>query len=381
MFYKGKPTIVTIDVKLPFIKPNFTERLFGKIPSLIYAKSAKDDNFYLASLFEKAVVKLVCNSFYSNSVGILPHYVFSSLSDCMVGCCYWRETDSKQNVIDRLKCEVDNDSSVVLNIWPDLLYKPECIDKFGHVFVVMDYSLEHNAIKLYDQRLPPIHYFTDFETNLPLSIVEKADPKKGEHWITLDQLKNRRVVIESLRSKNTYKCVFKVHKTLKQISYDRDYSKVKFACKVFDIEQASTFMINIFLFSHIAEELILNVYTADNEKQNVKFNGEVSRPLLHYENRVHGQAKSFYIQSFKLQPNKYTFQFEAKFKKTNYKNVDIMLKIGSASDCSFKEIVEESKSWWQCTKKIYLQPLTFFYISTMVVKFIAVMFASLLAHE
>ena len=50
MFYKGKQTIVTIDDKLPFIKPKLFKRFFfGKKPSLIYAKSRNDNNFYLAS--------------------------------------------------------------------------------------------------------------------------------------------------------------------------------------------------------------------------------------------------------------------------------------------------------------------------------------------
>ena len=95
-----------------------------------------------------------------------------------------------------------------------------------------------------------------------------------------------------------------------------------------------------------------------SRKKNVKFNGEVSRPLHHYETRVHGQAKSFYVQSFKLQPNKYIFQFEAKFQKINTKNVDLMLKIGSVSECFFKEVVEESKNWWQRKIELCLQLLT-----------------------
>ena len=335
MFYKGSPTVVTIDDKLPF---KFSDHKL----CLIYAKSANNNELYLASLFEKAVVKLVCNSIYSNSEGISSPYVFSLFSDCMVSCCFLHKKDSKQNLINHLKYEVDNKSSVVLNIKPSLIKKPESICKTGHAYVVMDYNLEYKAIKLYNQNMC-ISYFTDFDTNLPLSITETADPNKGERWITLDQLKNRRVLIESLCSKNMYNSVFKVNKTLKQINYDKDYSKVKFAYKVFDIKQASTFMINIFFFSHKPKTIKLKVYSADNKKQNVKSNVVVSRLLLNYKNRVNGQAKSFFVQSFKLQPNKYIFQFEAKFRKISTKNVDLLLKIGSVSECSFKEVVEESE--------------------------------------
>ena len=88
MFYKGKPTTVTIGDKLPFKKPSFFERLFlGKRPSLIYARSSNDDNLYLAPLFEKAVVKLVRNSSYQNAVGIHQNYVLSLFSDCMTSSC------------------------------------------------------------------------------------------------------------------------------------------------------------------------------------------------------------------------------------------------------------------------------------------------------
>ena len=39
---------------------------------------------------------------------------------------------------------------MVLSIKPDLKYNPENTEKDGHAYVVIDYSLEHNAIKLYN---------------------------------------------------------------------------------------------------------------------------------------------------------------------------------------------------------------------------------------
>ena len=333
MFYKGKPTNVTIDDKLPFIKPSLFESLLGKSPSLIYARSSNDDYLYLASLFEKAVVELVCNSNYSNIECILSHYVFSLFSDCMVSLCNLKATDSKQNVIDNLKYEIDNKSSVVISIMPDLMYKPDIICKAGHAYVEMDYNLDYKAIKLYDQRIHTNH----LKTNLPLSITETADPNKGERWITLDQLEKRSLSINSLCSKNMYKSVFEIRKNLKQVTYFRDYSNVKCACKV-NIKQASTFMINVFLFSHEAREIRLSVYTAD--KQNVEINAEIPRPHLNNYNRANGEAKNFYFQRFELQPNQYVFLLETELKKTSTRNVDLMLKIGSVSECYFEEFVE-----------------------------------------
>ena len=60
---------------------------------------------------------------------------------------------------------------------------------------------------------------------------------------------------------------------------------------------------------------------------------------------------SGYYQKFKLQPNKYIFQFEFLLKKTKVENVDFLLKIGSVSKCSFEEFKEEEKAWQQYLKK------------------------------
>ena len=147
MFYKGKPIFVTINDKLPFI-----DKLSDGKLSLIYARSAKNENFYLASFFEKAVVKQACFNQYDNSDEIDPNFVFSLLSDCMTSCCLWYKEDSKQNLMDYLKFEVDNKSSVVVNINPDIVYKPENIEKYGHAFVVKDYNLKDKAIKLYNPK-------------------------------------------------------------------------------------------------------------------------------------------------------------------------------------------------------------------------------------
>ena len=70
----------------------------------------------------------------------------------MTSCCLWYKEDSKQNLMDYLKFEVDNKSSVVISIKPNLIYKPNEVNKNGHVFVVMDYNLEQKAIKLYNPK-------------------------------------------------------------------------------------------------------------------------------------------------------------------------------------------------------------------------------------
>ena len=332
-------TIVTIDDKLPFIKPKFFERLFGKRPTLIYAKSANDDNLYLASLFEKAVVKLVCNSIYSE--GISPENVFSLFSDCMLSCCVWLKTNSKLNVVDHLKYEVDYRSSVVLGITPDLKYKPENISAAGHEYVVMDYDLQHKAIKLYNQRFCKKTF--DICNNLPVSFIEKADPKKGELWITLDQLEKRDITMNYLCSKKMYKSVFKVNRSFKLTDYYKNCSAVKFAYQV-DVKETSTFMINLLSFDKEMVGICFDVFTDDNKQQKVELNNEIPPLLTDYQSENVEEENNTFYHKFKLQPNKYVFDFKIGFEKTNAENVDLLLKIGSTSECTFKEIKNEDRT-------------------------------------
>ena len=113
MFYKGNPVIVTVDDKLPFFKRSSDKEL-----SLVNATSKNDDNFYLASFFEKAVIKQACFKSYDFCDAIHAEFVFSLISDCMTNCCVWSAEESKQFVSDCLNFEVDNKSSTVLTVVP-----------------------------------------------------------------------------------------------------------------------------------------------------------------------------------------------------------------------------------------------------------------------
>ena len=332
MFYKGKPVTVRIDDKLPFVG-NLSDDKF----SLIYARSAENDNSYLASFFEKAFVKQACFKSYDHSVGIDPLFVFSVFSDCLTSCSAWFESDSKHNVLDILKFEVDNGSSIVMSIRPDLNYKLGDTFEAGHAYAVMDYNLEHKAIKLYNPNVFTKHCYK----NLPLSFTEKADQNKGELWINLDQLKNRIVFIDSLCSKNMYKSIFQVNKIFKPINTDKHYSIVKYACKV-DIKQASMFIISLFSYVHKIEDFLLSVCTVDNERQNVELEDEIPRLDLYNENQNKGEAKFRCHRRFRLKPNKYVFHFEVKINEVNLKYVYLLLKIGSVSECFFEEIKKEN---------------------------------------
>ena len=89
MFYEEMEVPVIVDDALPidYNIDNF---------SMIYACSARNENLYLASLFEKAFVKQVCNNSYEFTEGTRPLFVFSSFSRCMTCYRHWRKEESKK---------------------------------------------------------------------------------------------------------------------------------------------------------------------------------------------------------------------------------------------------------------------------------------------
>ena len=98
------------------------------------------------------------------------------------------------------------------------------------------------------------------------------------------------------------------------------------------------------LFSHRAKNFKFNIFTTDTERQKVETNGKIPRPAYNTEFQNNGVAKFEYHQRFDLKPNKYIFQFEGLFEKSNLDELEFLLKIGSVSECSFEEVVEEDNN-------------------------------------
>ena len=85
-------------------------------------------------------------------MGTHPIFAFSTFSNCMTCCYHWKKDETKRNLMDNIKFELDNKSSVILCITPPL----ECEDNVnGHAYVLMNYNQEHKAVKLYDPRCKP----------------------------------------------------------------------------------------------------------------------------------------------------------------------------------------------------------------------------------
>ena len=136
----------------------------------------------------------------------------------------------------------------------------------------MDYNLELKAIKLYN---PNFSQTTNaLGKDLPLPTTKRADPYKGVLWISLDQLEKRCINISSLYSKNMYKSVLQINKTLilpAFILFFKHYSKIKFTIKVHK-KEPSTFMINLFLFNDKTKNRKLGVFIADTKRRKIKLN-------------------------------------------------------------------------------------------------------------
>ena len=196
MFCEGDPIKVQIDDALPF---NEHDRL-------IFSQSARNDNSYLAALFEKAFVKQVCNKSYDSCEAVTPYTVYSSFSDSMISYIFWKKEDSKNNFFDVLKSELENKSSVTISVSPHYDSDPEDKNADGHCLCVMSYSEEHKAVKLYDPSV--IAKYSVSSENLPSSFAATADSKKGEAWITLDRIENRKVCLTALHAKNMYKSYY-----------------------------------------------------------------------------------------------------------------------------------------------------------------------------
>ena len=104
------------------------------------------------------------------------------------------------------------------------------------------------------------------------------------------------------------------------------------------VKNTSTFMINLFSYSHELDKCELCVNTCDEEKQKVELD-KVLPDIIHTDSEVQtGEAKTEYFQRFKLKPKTYIFSLNIKLEEElNEKKVNFLMKIGSDSECKFEE--------------------------------------------
>ena len=349
IYYKGNKKTVTIDDALAFDKNN----------SLVYARSAQNDNLFLASFFEKAFVKQACNNSYDRGVGTPEQFALTTFSNCMMSKYLWKKEQTKQNIIDCLKLEIDNKSSVVLCITPSLNHDTDKKVECGHCYAVMDYNEKQKAVKLYDPRCHPKYYVS--KNKLPSSLTTNADADKRESWVSMDQLENRRIDIFSLHSKKMYKSVIQIKKEIHTSSFDNDNCIILDVCKLV-VRKTSTFMVNFSSYTHKNAILYLIVTTADEEKRKVKLKYELpNRVDMGPDDHIYGkgEAKVDYYQRFKLQPNDYIFSLKIRLLEASLKDshVEFLMKIGSVLECTFENLLTEDETCLQSFKDLHLHKI------------------------
>ena len=119
-------------------------------------------------------------------------------------------------------------------------------------------------------------------------------------------------------------------------------------------------MINFLLYTHEVRDFQLFVATADDVRRNVELKYELPEKVYTAPNDHiygNGEAKVDYCQRFKLQPNTYIFALGIKLIKNdlNDRDVKFLMKIGSVSECTIKELKSEHKTEWFCVKNKYFK--------------------------
>ena len=86
------------------------------------------------------------------------------------------------------------------------------------------------------------------------------------------------------------------------------------------------------------------LFTGCKKVQKIELNNQKDPIISGYPSQIEGEANTTSYLKFKLQPNKYVFEFEIRFENTSAKKVDLLLKIGSTSECTFEEIKNEDRT-------------------------------------
>ena len=328
MHHQGRPIKIIVDDALPFDKEN----------SLVYARSVRNEKFLLASFFEKAFIKKACYKSYERSNSTYSLFAFSSFSDCMISCVTTNDT-SLNKVLGHIKSEIDNNSSLVIEITPSPKRKRSKIKDdeviYGHAFTIIDYNVKHNIIKLYNPTCNPKHCISD--KKIPKSLTNKTSKKHGEFWASKRQLEGNLLAVISLHAQHTYKSVYKIDKNIQVCSNEK--RKRFFSCKL-NLKESSTIMVNFFSYTYELSYFNFFVKTTESIKD-IELDYELKPKVKFYANekKQKGMHKCFYNEKFKLNSSSYLFYFEFAVLTDDIQSKvgDFLIKIGSTSQCAFEK--------------------------------------------
>ena len=336
MFCNGDPVLLMMKNTLPFFKDH---------PDLLlYARSNRHNNVYLASVLEKAFVILACNYSYGCSEYADPVFVFSAFSDSMIGERRWSNEKSKQDLMEYIKDEFDNKSSVVFSVTPSFDLEPDNEDPRGHCYALKDYS--DGFVKIYEPNCAPALCKSD--RKLPRLL--EADAHQGEFWVAAEDFQNREVDVTSLYSKSLYKYVFKINRQSKHPNNEEIISKAAFTVKV---KETSRFMINFFssIFEYAHLEFAVTIAEPYNQMFELQLETNLASCNIRHLNKKINE-RQIWIKKFTLEPNTYNFRVHRKVvtdnltpeEKSFLASQDKELyhfRIASTSEFEFKEISYE----------------------------------------
>ena len=320
MFKEGKPNTITVDDALYFSENNY----------LLYAHSLERDSLLLSSFLEKAFVKQACYNSYQYSIATRPVFVFSCFSDSVVGYRIWERKESKTDFKESLKVEVENKSSIVLGVTP--FFNSLKSDGYGHAYTVVGYNNDHDALKLYDARCNPNWCVSD--KNLPENLT--ADPRKGELWVSVEELNWRQVQMTCLHSEGAYKSVFKTDRRLKPRCFDRNGSVIVRTCRI-NVHRTSTFMLNAFSYTDKFEGLEVQV-TSNGRRVELDYLMPEALNANKYLVKLQGQPRTEYLQKFSLQRGVYEFSLKVMLGGLKEKEAKLLVKLACESLCDFKKL-------------------------------------------
>ena len=235
--------------------------------------------------------------------------------------------------MDDVASEVDNGSSVTLGILPCICDdEPLSDDSLGHEYVVIGYNSELKAIKLYDPNCNP--KFCVSSENLPRSLTSGADPNKGEMWISWDEIQHRELSVTSLCSSNIYKSLFRFKQKLKPSEFDEKNFACLPLCKAV-VSKTSTFMMNLFSYSHEFDWFDIKVQTADGQNVELDYQLPANLETAYGPHSCNGDVATQFNQKFQVQPNTYFFSLEIQpiCESVLDKEVNLLFKIGSVEEC------------------------------------------------
>ena len=257
----------------------------------------------------------------------------------------WEKERSKRSVVDSLKLELDNKSSVTMHVTPPFLYDAEDEFDVGHVLTVIDCDVERGAVKLYDPNCKAKNCISS--KALPPSF--EADPSEGERWITVDQMEKRNIEMTALHAKDMCKFSYQSKIKLKPIDPEKYTFAVSCVYNV-EVKQSTSLIVNLISYEYaLLESVKAKVAVAEEKETKTEIDHELPHTILfsntHEDND--GELAQLYCQRFKLQPNTYTVSIELDFIEEAKKYLKcyeefreatyFLLKMSSVAECTFEQ--------------------------------------------